>query len=630
MEDIVAEAQRLRLFRPLDVHFSRMLATPSEPALMLASACLSADVGAGHVCLPLALLTPARLFDGRLPTLAQLAWLRAGSPSLDDWQRHLLASNAVSDGSRPTPLVLDNQRLYLRRMWQHECAVAQFFNRPQPPVVGDETTLVAVLARYFPGDGSRIDWQKIAAAVAITHQVAIISGGPGTGKTSTVAKLLAALLQLSDGGRARMLMAAPTGKAAARLSESIGLALQRLELDEEQKQRLPREAITLHRLLGAKPNSQRLRYHHGNPLHVDILIIDEASMVDLPMMANVTAALPPQARVIFIGDRCQLSSVEAGAVLGDICQFAEAGYSPARRAELMRLTGFMLPAGTGGGYGIADSLCLLRKSYRFDEESGIGRLANAINAGDAKDALALLNAGTAADVVYTPLRETADYQHMLDDCVEGYRDYLLRVRNHDAPAVILDTFNRFRLLCALREGPFGVAGLNDRIELALSRAGLLALGNAEGSYAGRPVMIVRNAPSLGLYNGDIGILLWDGEQMLRVHFSLPDGGVKAALLSRLPEHETAFAMTVHKSQGSEFHHTALAIPNQILPVLTRELLYTAVTRARARLSLYATDEVLQHAMATKTQRRGGLIDRLAASQVIPPRPAGPTVLDSTG
>lgn len=617
MEEILAEAQRLRLLRSLDVQFARMLATPAEPALMLASACLSADAGAGHVCLPVALLTPARLFDGRRPMLAQQAWLRAGSPSLDEWQQ-LLASSAVSDGSRPTPLVLDNQRLYLQRMWRHECEVAQFFNRPRPPVAGDETTISAVLARYFPGGGSVIDWQKIAVAVAITHQVALISGGPGTGKTSTVAKLLAALLQLSAGGCARMLMAAPTGKAAARLSESLGMALQRMGLDEEQKQRLPHEAITLHRLLGALPNSQRMRYHSRNPLHVDILIIDEASMVDLPMMANVITALPQQARVIFLGDRCQLSSVEAGAVLGDICQFAEAGYSPTRRAELARLTGFTLPAGAGGGgYGVADSLCLLRKNYRFDEGSGIGRLANAINTGDVKDALAILNSGTAADVAYKLLRETADYQRMLNDCVEGYRDYLTRVRNHDVPAAILNAFNRFRLLCALREGPFGVAGLNECIELALSRAGLIALGNAEHNYAGRPVMIVRNVPSLGLYNGDIGILLWDGEQTLRVHFSLPNGGVKVVPLSRLPEHETAFAMTVHKSQGSEFHHTAVALPNQIFQVLTRELLYTAVTRAHTWLSLYATDEVLQHAIATKTQRRSGLIERLAAGQAAP-------------
>lgn len=617
MEDILTKAQGLRLLRPLDVQIARMLAQPTEPALMLAIACLSADTGIGHVCLPLALLTPSRLFDSRMPPLAQEAWLRVGCPSIEEWTQLLLESNVVSDGSSPTPLVLDNQRLYLQRMWQYECAVARFFNRPRPPVIGDEISITAVLARYFPSTDKVIDWQKIAAAIAITHQVALISGGPGTGKTSTVAKLLAALLRLNNGRSLRIMVAAPTGKAAARLSESLGLALEHLELDEEQKQQLPRKAITLHCLLGAKPNSQRMHYNRSNPLHVDILIIDEASMVDLPMMANVLAALPPQARVVFLGDRCQLSSVEAGAVLGDICYFIEVSYSSARRAELARLTGFTLPAGVGcRSYSIADSLCLLRKSYRFDEGSDIGRLANAINTGDDKGALTLLNAGMSVNISYTPLRKAAEYQHMLSDCVKGYRDYLQRVHNHDAPATILNAFNRFRLLCALRDGPFGVTGLNNRIELALSREGLLAIGNSGLGYLGRPVMIVCNAPSLGLYNGDIGILLWNGEQTLHVYFPLPDGDVKAVPLSRLPEHETAFAMTVHKSQGSEFYHTALTLPNQTLSVLTRELLYTAVTRARTRLSLYVSDDVLRYAIATKTQRRSGLVERLAASEIV--------------
>lgn len=614
MEDILAEAQRLRLLRPLDVQFACMLATSDQPALMLASACLSADASVGHVCLPLAsLLTSAHIFNGSVPLLAQKAWLRAGSPSLDEWQQHLLASEAVSNGSLPTPLVLDNQRLYLQRMWLNECAVAQFFKRPQESVDYDETKIASVLARYFPGKSDVIDWQKIAVAVAITHQVALIYGGPGTGKTFTVARLLAALMQLSEGVRLRIMMAAPTGKAAVRLSESLGLALQHLELDEELKQQMPREAITLHRLLGVKLNSQRMCFHRENLLHVDVLIIDEASMVDLTMMANVIAALPSLTRVIFLGDRCQLSSVEAGAVLNDICQLAEVGYSPARRAELERLTGFMLPVGSGvGNYSIANSLCMLCKSYRFDAESGIGSLANAIKIGDSKGTLELLNTAMAADVGYTSLRGEVEYQHMLDDCVEGYQSYLQRMHNHDAAAYILNAFNRFRLLCALREGPFGVAGLNNRIEQALKRAGLLTLSNISCSYNGRPVMIVRNAPSLGLYNGDIGIMLWDNsEQRLRVYFSLPDGGVKIVSPSQLPEHETAFAITVHKSQGSEFHHAALVLPNQTLPVLTRELLYTAVTRACVRLSLYATEEVLWHAISTKTHRRSGLIDRLA-------------------
>ncbi|SNC58300.1 exodeoxyribonuclease V subunit alpha [Sodalis endosymbiont of Henestaris halophilus] len=613
MEKILAEAQQLHLFRPLDVQFARMLATSADPTLMLASACLSANASSGHVCLPLERLMPAQLFNGRMPLLAQQAWLRAGRPSLEEWQKILLNSKAVSSGSHPTPLVLDKQRLYLQRMWRYECKVAQFFKRRPPPAEYNGTNIASVLTRYFPSDGTVINWQKIAAAVAITRPVALISGGPGTGKTTTVAKMMAAFLQLNNNKRLRMIMAAPTGKAASRLSESLGLALKRLGLNEQQKQLLPLEAITLHHLLGAQPNSQKMIYHQDNQLQVDILIIDEASMIDLTMMANLIAALPPQARVIFLGDRFQLSSVEAGAVLSDICQFAESGYSSERRAELSRLTGFTLSEDDTGccGYGVADSLCLLRNNYRFDESSGINRLANIIHTGDYKGAIKLLKAGIERDINYKQLRDAEEYLRMLNDCIDGYKDYLQQVHKHDAPDKILESFNRFRLLCALREGPFGIAGLNERIKWALSNSGLIALDNTAHWYAGRPVMILRNAPELDLYNGDIGIFLWDSQQTLRVHFSLPVGGVKTISLRRLPEHETAFAMTVHKSQGSEFHHTALVLPNKILPVLTRELFYTAVTRARSRLSIYATEKVLQHIIKTKTLRSSGLIERLA-------------------
>lgn len=613
MEELFAQALQLRLLRPLDIQFARMLAAPHEAAMLLACACLSADAGAGHVCLPLELLAPAELFNGRHRPLADAAWELAGKPSADDWQRILIASPAISDGSRPTPLVLDNRRLYLQRMWQNECRVAGFFNATRPRPVADEAAINQVLNRFFPPAGDEVDWQKVAAAVAITHPVALVSGGPGTGKTTTVAKLLAALVVLSGEGSLRIQLAAPTGKAAARLSESLGIALQGLGLDARQRKLFPREAVTLHRLLGAQPNSQRMRYHQDNPLHVDILIIDEASMVDLPMMANVIAALPPRAQVIFLGDRCQLASVEAGAVLGDICFFAENGYSPARNRQLQRLTGCVIPAGDGQtGYVTGDSLCLLRKSYRFDDRSGIGRLANTVNAGDNRGALAMLNAGREADVGYAPVRDGDDYLRLLEGCLAGYRDYLLRVKAGDEPGAILKAFNQYRLLCALREGPFGVSGLNARIEQALAKAAMIArpADTAARGYAGRPVMITRNAPSLGLYNGDIGIMLYNHLDELRVHFPLPDGTIKAVPLSRLPEHETAFAMTVHKSQGSEFIHTALVLPNQLLPVLTRELVYTAITRARERLSIYANDDVLSHAIATPIQRRSGLIDRL--------------------
>lgn len=603
---LLQQASELRLFRSLDIQFARMIASEDQPALMLAAACVSAEAGEGHVCLPLAQFTEQALFDGRQPELARQLWLAAGEP---EWLDLLQNSEAVGDGSTATPLVLHQQRLYLHRMWQSEGDVARFIGREAAPTAFDPQQLRAALDQQFGQQPD--DWQKIAAAVAITRQISVISGGPGTGKTTTVAKLLATLLSLSA-ETVRIRLAAPTGKAAARLTESLGKALQRLEVNDEEKQRFPAEATTLHRLLGAVPGSQRMRYHAGNPLHLDLLVVDEASMVDLPMMANLIAALPSQARVIFLGDRDQLASVEAGAVLGDICRCAETGYSLARAEELSTLTGCVIEGREDPqAPPVRDSICLLRKSYRFDASSGIGQLALAVNAGDTRQVDAVF-AADFADIERFTLSNSEAYQHLLTACVAGYRDYLSRLAAGAQPADVLDAFSRFQLLCALREGPFGVMGLNERIEVSLQKAGLIrrSPGAANKWYPGRPVMIARNDSALGLFNGDIGIAMLDEEQALKVFFPLPDGSIKAVQPSRLPPHDTAYAMTVHKSQGSEFDHTVLVLPNQFTPVLTRELVYTAITRAKLRLTLYAEQNVLNSAVKMRTLRRSGLVERL--------------------
>ncbi|CAI1826679.1 Exodeoxyribonuclease V alpha chain [Serratia proteamaculans] len=609
---LLEQAQALGVLRPLDLQFARVVAGSDEPEMLLAAACLSAEAGAGHVCLMLEQLLPENLFDGRQPELAQAAWLAAGQLDVAGWQQRLSASAAVGDGSTAMPMVLQQQRLYLQRMWQNEGEVAEFISGDSLPQAVEEAELRTILDQLFGEATDEPDWQKIAAAVAATRRIAVISGGPGTGKTTTVAKLLAALVQLAEGRRLRIQLAAPTGKAAARLTESLGSAGKQLALTPEQRALFPTEASTLHRLLGAQPNSQRMRYHSGNRLHLDVLVVDEASMVDLPMMARLIAALPAQARVIFLGDRDQLASVEAGAVLGDICRFAEQGYSVARAEQLSRLTGCLLQGESAQAEAVVrDSLCLLRKSYRFDANSGIGQLASAVNTGNGKLALAALD-GRFSDVSGYPLAETQDYQALLDACVTGYRDYLRQVVAGADAVAVLAAFGRFQVLCALREGPFGIAGLNERIETGLQRAGLIQRkpGAAGRWYSGRPVMIGRNDSALGLFNGDIGIALRDEIGELRVHFQLPDGSIKSVQPSRLPAHETAYAMTVHKSQGSEFDHTVLVLPNHFLPVLTRELVYTAITRARRQLSLYAIDAVLMRAIRTPTQRRSGLAERL--------------------
>lgn len=613
MMTLLNEALARQQIRPLDVEFARMLADDSAPALQLAAAAVSAAAGAGHVCLPLTALQPDTLFEARDPVLGNALWERAGQLDTAAWQQCLLASPAVSDGDSATPLVLQHQRLYLQRNWLSEVHVAAFFARESANVAIDREAARDVLDNLFPHPSDDIDWQKVAAAVALTRRVAVISGGPGTGKTTTVAKLLAALVMLHHGDKPlRIQLAAPTGKAAARLTESLGNALSQLPLNEAQHSQLPRDATTLHRLLGAMPDSLRLRHHQGNPLHLDVLVVDEASMVDLPMMANLILALPDAARVIFLGDRDQLASVEAGAVLGDICRFAVQGYSASRIAELERLTGYHIPAlSNAANSAVADSLCLLQKSYRFDAGSGIGVLARAVNDGNERLVRQVVQR-TIDDVSCLPLAQDDDYQHLLAHCVTGYRDYLDAVASGQSAQAVLAAFQRFRLLCALREGPFGVSGLNQRIEQVLQQAGLIRRSRHPLNpwYPGRPVMIARNDALLGVFNGDIGIALLNEQGELRVYFQLPDGQMKPVSPSRLPPHETAYAMTVHKSQGSEFDHTTLVLPNSYLPVLTRELVYTAVTRAKSRLSLYVDLTVLCRAVKTPTQRYSGLEMRL--------------------
>lgn len=472
-----------------------------------------------------------------------------------------------------------------------------------------------------------INWQKVAAAVALTRRFAVISGGPGTGKTTTVTKLLAALIAQADQEDKipTIKLVAPTGKAAARLTESIGKAVAELAVEPELKAAIPTESSTLHRLLGAMPNSVEFRHHQRNPLHLDILVVDEASMVDLPMMVKLIEALPKHARLILLGDKDQLASVEAGAVLGDICSFLVQGYRRQHSERLAALTGYegLLALSSVNATPIADSLCMLQKSYRFDVRSGIGQLAKAINRGQ-PSAVDEVFKRDYSDISHHALN-SENYNQMLKTLVEEYGRYLQHLElamaspatetQEQQAKAALECFNQCRVLCAVREGDFGVNGLNQRIERALAARRLIDVQD-ELWYHGRPVMVTRNDHSLGLYNGDIGLCILDKsetEPRLKVYFELPDGSVKAILPSRVPEHETAYAMTIHKSQGSEFDLTLLILPPDFSPILTRELIYTGVTRAKKRLMLFSDLSTMKRGIQLKTERASGLVARLTAS-----------------
>ena len=565
---------------------------------------LSKEVRAGHVCLDLTNLNQ-QFIEPQL-------WQDLGAPSEQAWQAVLEqaeSKHVVSDGRNLSPLIFTQNKLYFQRMWFDEVNVAQYFNHT---TLAQESNylidLNVILNQLFSNNVESIDWQKVAVAVALTRKVAIISGGPGTGKTTTVAKILAAIRQTNP--KARLVTSAPTGKAASRLTESLSRAIEQLSLSPLN---INTESITLHRLLGAKADNRSFTYDKDNPLNLDVLVIDEASMVDLNMMARVIDALPSSARLILLGDKDQLSSVEAGAVFGDLCAFITDGYSELRAKELSQVTGYDVPISEQTA-NITDSICLLQKSYRFDEASGIGLLANAVKDGKSGVVKQLLNNASLSDIKYQELSSQQAYQAVLHDSVDQYQHYLNAINQHgiDDIATILDKFAQYRLLCAVREGQFGVSGLNKQIESLLAQKKFIQLKNDEAWYVGRPIMILRNSISLGLYNGDIGITLRaeHDHSKLRVYFPFADGSIKGFSPFRLPEHETAYAMTIHKSQGSEFDHVNIILPTDYSPLLNRSLLYTAITRAKKTVSIYATEQILQQAIKSQTQRHSGLVNLL--------------------
>lgn len=591
----------------IDRHFAEFICRESgnpTPALRLSASLASAAVGNGNICLDLAAIAGKSLnLDGE-------QW---SVPLLEELRNSLAGQPVVGRPGEFRPLVLDgNDRLYLYRYWNYERDLAAFIlgHASGADRELDGTALANGLARLFPGSrGAGTDWQKVAALAAVRKRFAVISGGPGTGKTSTVVKILALLLEQSGDGFLRIALAAPTGKAAARLRESIRLMKERLDCSDQIRDRIPGEVTTIHRLLGGGSGPARFRFTKENRLPYDTVIVDEASMVALPLMARLTAALKPDARLILLGDRDQLASVEAGAVLGDIC--GGCGYEPFS-AEFAALTD-KVAGGTVPSIGsahlppLADSIVVLKKNFRFDDAGGIGALSKAINAGDAEKFVSLLEGGTRSDIAWRPLPKPAELKKSLaGSLLAGYGRYLAA----RSPAEALAMFDTFRILCALRQGNYGVAGINGLVEEILAGEGLI--DPRHRWYPGRPVMVTANDYGLKLFNGDVGLVLPgpDAAGGLRVFFPSTDGGLRSFSPLRLPEHETVYAMTVHKSQGSEFDRVLLMFPETDSPLLTRELVYTGITRARSRAEIWGSEELLRAAISRNINRTSGLRDSL--------------------
>ncbi len=608
------------------VGWARELGAPSASLDFLREAAyqVSRATTLGHLCIDLSDLEGARA-------------------DTTDARRQLLASQVVGTASAPAnlPLVLDDDgRLYLNRYFDYEQRLATcLMARVAAPLAQTPPRLHATLDRLFGvtarGGRDTPDWQRIAVALAMMRNLTVISGGPGTGKTTTVANLIACLIEAQPG--CRIALAAPTGKAAARMLDALRANVGRLHV--ELASRFPTESFTVHRLLGVIPGSDRFRHDAGNPLPYDVLVVDEASMLDLALATRLLEAMPVTSKVVLLGDKDQLAAVEAGSVFAEIC--SDPTLDAQARIRLAEATGVaadrIVAAPPIERTLLRDSVIWFTENYRFAAGSAIGRLAGAINTGDLEAAIETLRTTKDQSVDWIEDDQRVPRTPTLARIHGGFAPYLAAVRaatvsgatSIDTALHLADLFaslDAFRILCAEREGPRGVAGINDAVGrwFRQSLDHPFDRGPRSPWYPGRPVMIARNDYALRLFNGDVGIVLPDERDELGVVFA--DGadgaaGFRRVPITRLPEHDTAFATTVHKAQGSEFDGVMIMLPSRESRVVTRELLYTGVTRARSSVVLAAGADVLRAGIATQMRRASGLIAR--CESIATPAPTSP-------
>jgi exodeoxyribonuclease V alpha subunit len=573
---------------PLDLELAHCLARlggERDERVLVAAALASRAVGLGHLCADLPRVTTTALCNCD-EELVVVRW-----PELDPWLTALRNSRLVARMQLgPTleaerPLVLDDSgRIYLRRYADYQLRlareIAELSSRRDS---GDSWD--ALLSRFFGDDDSNT--QKLAARAAVTCGFCIVSGGPGTGKTTTVVRILALMQEralMMGTAPLRIKLLAPTGKAAQRLRESIRAELDALPCQPSVRLALARhadEASTIHRALGYRPHTPtRFRYGRERRLAHDAVFVDEASMVDAALMCKLVEAVPRKSSLVLLGDKDQLASVEAGAILGDIYQA-----------------------------GLAGAAVHLDKSFRYREGSGIGRCTRAVNRGDADAAVAALG----DDVTLEPFCELEPLTRAFGALVS---ERLRAFFSASGPEERLALLSRFRVLCAHRHGPCGVVAINAAIERHIMS--LFGIRTDQAMYDGRPIIILRNDYQLGLYNGDIGVIaVVDG--IRRAYFPGDGSGVPRVLsAARLPLHETVFAMTVHKSQGSEVDTVALVLPGRASPIVTRELIYTAISRARRQARLFGSEAILRQAIARRVERASGLTQLLASGDLTRP------------
>ncbi|HPU29140.1 MAG TPA: exodeoxyribonuclease V subunit alpha [Syntrophorhabdaceae bacterium] len=565
-----------KYFADFMVSLSDNLREREKYHLWLASILLVDFVKKGHICIDL------KDFAEREFTIDEDGTsFSIKCPSLETWIDALKKAEVVGTSDEFRPLILRNERmLYLNRYWQYEKVfVAKMLQKISlKPAKLDNSLIMPIINRLFPEtDEDDKDMQKMAAINAVENNFLVISGGPGTGKTFTISKILALLIEAGSGNLS-IALAAPTGKAAARLKAMIKDLKMKIDCPEYVRANMPEEVYTIHRLLGLSYRTRRFEFNEKNPLPYDVVIVDEGSMVDLPLMSKLLEATKDSTKIILVGDKDQLSSVEPGAVFGELCETIQ---------------------------DMPNMIVILKKNFRFGRDSGINRLAELIKEGNGHEAMHLIKEGRLENISWREVESQSHLRLMIENyIVERYTSFF------DASSSIEEVFlhfDKFHVLCALRHGPFGILAINDLIEKALSDKKIIRA--FKKWYRGKPIMITANDYSLKLFNGDTGIIFEDPENsdFLKIFFKTEEG-LKKIAPQRIADFETAYAITVHKSQGSEFDDIVFILSDTSSEIFTRELIYTAITRAKRSIEIWGNEQLFIEAIKKRIERKSGIKD----------------------
>jgi len=591
---LLKKAVQRKIIRPIDFYFSQLIGK-KNPVIMLVAACTSYETSKGHICLPIQYFKKNYFFSSINKKFIQKILITLEKKI--NWSVELLKDSSVSNGSIATPLVLYKNKIYLYKMWKAESNILIYIENKNKNNKIYQKKYSQILDNLFPNKS--INFQKIAVALTLINNVNFIIGGPGTGKTTTILKIIIALIKSSK-KEIKIQLSAPTGKATTHLNEIIQNNIFDIFLSEKEKRSLPYQAVTIHQLLGIQKISQKSFFNQQNLVNLDVLIIDEISMVDILMMEKIFFSVSQHTKLIFIGDHNQLCPIESGSILRKIFYYSNNGYSLKTIINIEKITKYKLPIKRNNKITkfISNSVCILKKNYRFHKDSGICMLSNAIYK-NKKNIIQNLFNNTIKNVFFYEINTTKQYKKMIEKISLEYKDFWEKIYKKATIKEIIESFQNYKILCILHEGLFGVNILNKKIEENLYQRRIIKYFyvNEKKWYIGQPIMITHNNKYLDIFNGNIGITNINKNGVLQVSFLKENNTINSIPATIIRNYKTAWAMTVHKAQGSEFLNTALILPNFNLSILNKDVLYTGITRSRKQLSIFSNKQIFKNTIS---------------------------------